>query len=72
VTLIANTAVFLQGQSFLTKYLKAIRFVYRDAPLGPVSPFEVAQASMCAYDQDYLWEYHDALFENQDRLGAGL
>ena len=56
----------------MSKYPKEIRFVYRHAPLGPASSFEAAQASMCAYDQDYFWEYHDALFENQDRLGAEL
>ncbi len=27
---------------------------------------------MCAYDQNYFWEYHNALLENQDRLGADL
>ena len=56
----------------MSKYSKEIRFVYRHAPLGPASSFEAAQASMCAYDQDYFWEYHDVLFENQDRLGAEL
>lgn len=56
----------------MSKYSKEIRFVYRHAPLGPASSFEAAQASICAYDQDYFWEYHDALFENQDRLGAEL
>jgi len=56
----------------MSKYPKEIRFVYRHAPLGPASSFEAAQASMCAYDQDRFWEYHDALFENQDRLGAEL
>jgi protein-disulfide isomerase len=56
----------------ISKYSKEIRFVYRHAPLGPASSFQAAQASMCAYDQDYFWEYHDALFEHQDRLGAGL
>lgn len=56
----------------MSKYPKEIRFVYRHAPLGPVSSFEAAQASICAYDQNYFWEYHDALFENQDRLGAKL
>ena len=56
----------------MSKYPKEIRFVYRHAPLGPASSFKAAQASMCAYDQDYFWEYHDALFENQDRLDAEL
>ena len=56
----------------MSKYPKEIRFVYRHAPLGPASSFDAAQASMCAYDQDYFWEYHDALFENQDRLDAEL
>ncbi len=58
--------------ALMSKYSKEIRFVYRHAPLGPASSFEAARASMCAYDQDYFWEYHDALFENQDRLGAEL
>ena len=58
--------------TLMSKYSKEIRFVYHHAPLGPASSFEAAQASMCAYDQDYFWEYHDALFENQDRLGAEL
>ena len=56
----------------MSKYPKEMRFVYRHAPLGPASSFEAAQVSMCAYEQDYFWEYHDALFENQDRLGAEL
>ena len=56
----------------MSKYPKEISFVYRHAPLGPASSVEAAQASMCAYDQDYFWEYHDALFENQDRLGTEL
>jgi protein-disulfide isomerase len=56
----------------MSKYPQEIRFVFRHAPLGPASSFEAAQASICAYDQDYFWEYHDALFENRDRLGAEL
>lgn len=56
----------------MSKYSKEIRFVYRHAPLGPASSFGAAQASMCAYDQDHFWEYHDALFDNQDRLGSGF
>jgi len=56
----------------MSTYAKEIRFIYRHAPLGPASSVEAARASMCAYDQDYFWEYHDALFENQDRLGAEL
>lgn len=56
----------------ISKYPKEICFVYRHAPLGPASSFEAAQASMCTDDQNYFWEYHDALFENQDKLGAEL
>jgi protein-disulfide isomerase len=58
--------------ALMSKYSNEMRFVYRHAPLGPASSFEAAQASMCAYDQDYFWDYHNALFDNQDRLGAGL
>ena len=56
----------------ISKYADEIRFVFRHAPLGPASSFAAAQASMCAEDQGYFWEYHDALFANQDRLGSGL
>ena len=56
----------------MDNYPKEIRFVYCHAPLGPASSVEAAQASMCSCDQDYFWECHDALFENQDGLGAEL
>lgn len=56
----------------MSKYSQEIRFVYRHAPFGPASSFDAAQASMCAYDQDRFWEYHDPLFGNQAPLGAEL
>jgi protein-disulfide isomerase len=46
-----------------------VRLVYRDLPL-PFHPDaqETAEAAECADDQGKFWEYHDAIFENQDSL----
>lgn len=50
-----------------------IRFVFRDFPLGFHSQAQpAAEASECADEQGKFWDYHDALFENQDSLGNSL
>nr|AQS32414.1 hypothetical protein [uncultured archaeon] len=50
-----------------------IKFVYRDFPLGFHSNAQpAAEASECADEQGKFWEYHDALFENQENLGNDL
>ena len=46
-----------------------IKFVYRDFPLsGHQYAQKAAEASECADEQGKYWEYHDALFENQETL----
>ena len=46
-----------------------IKFVYRDFPLsGHQYAQKAAEASECADEQGKFWEYHDALFENQETL----
>ncbi len=50
-----------------------VKLVYRDYPL----PFHseaapAAEAAECAHDQGKFWEYHDALFKNQQSLGSDL
>ena len=53
----------------LDEYGSKIYFVYKDFPL----PFhnnaqKAAEARRCALEQGQYWEYHDALFKNQQSL----
>ena len=50
-----------------------VKFVFRDFPLSfhPQAQ-SAAEASECADEQDKFWEYHDALFQNQQTLGPSL
>ena len=43
---------------------------YRDLPLRDIHPQAqlAAEASRCAGEQGKFWEYHDLLFENQNKL----
>lgn len=61
-------------QQLLAAYPGKIRFVYRHLPLTSIHPeaFPSAEASMCANEQDAFSEYHDKIFENQDKLGREL
>lgn len=61
-------------QSLLDAYPDQIRFVYRDFPLTGSHPEAqpAAEAARCASDQGKFWDYHHALFENQESLGPGL
>ena len=46
-----------------------VKMIYRDFPIaGHLSAIPAAEAAGCAHEQGKYWEYHDALFENQDRL----
>jgi len=55
--------------SILENYGDVLRYVYRDMPtVNPEVSFPAAMAAGCANDQDRFWEYHDALFVEQDRL----
>ncbi len=55
-----------------------IRLVFKQFPLPADSPpfhkfaQEAAEASECANEQGKFWEYHDQLFENQEKLGKDL
>ncbi|CAG0982685.1 Disulfide bond formation protein D [Anaerolineales bacterium] len=61
-------------QQLLAAYPDKIRFVYRHLPLTSIHPeaFPAAEASMCANEQNAFSEYHDKIFENQDKLGREL
>jgi len=53
----------------LAAYPGKIRLVYRNYPLPfHQNAFASAEAAMCAGDQNAYWQYHDALFANNDQL----
>jgi protein-disulfide isomerase len=57
-------------KDLLTKYPGQIKIAFRDFPLSSIHPYaeEAAEASRCAAKQGKYWEFHDALFANQDKL----
>jgi protein-disulfide isomerase len=58
-------------KEILRRYPDDVRLVYRHLPLPFHANAQVAaEASLCAWDQDRFWEYHDLLFENQRELGT--
>lgn len=60
-------------QRALDEYQGQVRWVYRHFPLGGHPEARpAAEASECAAEQGKFWEFTDALFENQDRLGSSL
>ena len=53
------------------KYGDKVRIVFRQYPL-PMHPQaqKAAEASLCANDQGKFWQFHDALFANQQALAV--
>jgi protein-disulfide isomerase len=52
------------------KYGNQVRLVYMDFPLGfHPHAMDAARAARCAADQDKFWQFHDALFLDQKKLG---
>lgn len=58
----------------LRAYPDQIRFVYRDFPVSSLHPEAqaAAEAAQCANEQGKFWQYHDALFQNQDKLSSAF
>ncbi|MDA2922801.1 DsbA family protein [Patescibacteria group bacterium AH-259-L07] len=56
----------------LDEYPNSVRWVYKHFPLDAIHPQArpAAEASECAAEQNKFWEFGDALFENQSRLGS--
>ena len=61
-------------KQFMDKHGNDVRLVYKHLPLKSIHPqaTPAAIASWAAMKQGKFWEYHDALFENQNRLGQEL
>ena len=57
----------------LTAYPKDVKVVFKHYPLPFHKEAEpAAKASWAAQQQGKFWEFHDELFNNQDKLGAGF
>ncbi len=59
------------AHAMLQQYDGKVKLMYVNYPLPfHQYAYKAAEASECALDQGKFWEYHDMLFENQDRLAA--
>lgn len=60
-----QSSYFTQGQ---------VNLIYKQFPLNSIHPYAqvAAEASLCADAQGKFWEYHNALFDNQNELTATL
>jgi protein-disulfide isomerase len=61
-------------KQFVTKHQDKVTLVYKHFPLTRIHPeaLPAAKASWAAAQQGKFWEFHDALFEQQERLGDEL
>ncbi len=59
---------------FMAAYGDQVQLVFKHYPLDQIHPeaTPAARAAWAAQQQNQFWEYHDALFENTDRLGEAL
>lgn len=49
-----------------------VKYVYRDFPLSfHPGAQSAAEAGECAEEQDKFWEYHDKIFDEQNKQGSG-
>jgi protein-disulfide isomerase len=57
-------------QPLLDNYGQYIRYVYRDLPIiNPDVSLSASLAAECADEQNNFWDFHNTLFQNQDKLG---
>ncbi len=61
-------------KQFMEKYGDRVTLAYKHLPLTSIHPeaLPAAKASWAAAQQGKFWEFHDALFTNQPRLGEDL
>jgi protein-disulfide isomerase len=61
-------------KQFMAKHGKEVTLVYKHLPLTKIhsEALPAAKAAWAAQQQGKFWEYHDALFDNQEQLGESL
>lgn len=61
-------------KQFMAKHQNEVTLVYKHFPLTPIHPeaMPAAKAAWAAFQQGKFWEYQDALFSQQDKLGEQL
>lgn len=61
-------------KQFIAKHQNEVTLVYKHFPLTPIhsEAMPAAKAAWAAGQQGKFWEYHDALFSQQDKLGEPL
>jgi protein-disulfide isomerase len=61
-------------KQFMQQRSGEVTLVYKYLPLSQIHPeaISAAQAAWAAQQQGKFWEFHNALFENQDQLGTEL
>lgn len=66
------TEAELTMNKILEKYKDKVVYVFKDYPLTKIHPnaYNASLAAECAKEQDKFWEYHEYLYENNDKLGV--
>lgn len=59
-------------EPLLENYGDYVRYVYRDLAIISQESLPAAMAAECAHEQGKFWEFHNAFFQNQDRLGRAF
>jgi protein-disulfide isomerase len=61
-------------EQFISKRSADVTLVYKHLPLTQIhnEAMPAAQAAWAAQQQNKFWEFHDALFSNQDKLGTAF
>jgi protein-disulfide isomerase len=65
-------ALFPTLQRIESDYKDKLRVVYLQFPLASMHTHarKAAEASLCAYEQDKFWQFHDAMFNDQQNLAV--
>jgi len=60
-------------KNVLAKHEDTVALAFRDLPVSQIHPLalDAAEAARCAGEQGKFWEYHDALFSDQNHLDRG-
>lgn len=55
-------------RSLTNKYPNDILFIYRNYPVTSDNSTMLAQAGLCAHEQNKFWQFHDKLFMSQGKM----